>query len=340
MLEEPNIKKSEILEAVAHNYHLEGSDLTFLPLGADLDTAVYQLVTKNREEFFLKLRKGEFNEIVVRVPFYLDQNKVGGMIPPLPTCGYQLWYRMGEFSLILYPFIRGVDGYTRPLSTSQWLKFGEIMRQVHACQLPIALSRMIPRETFSAFWRQKVRVLQEKVLLEKFEDPQAASLAEFMQANQARISQSVKRADSLADRLKQETQQFVLCHADIHPGNLHLPDDQAVYLVDWDAPILAPRERDLGLIGGCSTWSNPRDEASFYQGYGETRINWTAMAYYRYERVIADFAVIGEMLLLSSAGGPDREQHLGYFTGNFLPGHELDLADKAFARLTETSYIS
>jgi spectinomycin phosphotransferase len=54
-----------------------------------------------------------------------------------------------------------------------------------------------------------------------------------------------------------------------------------------------------------------------------------ALAYYRYERVIQDIAAFGEQILLTEAGGEDREQGYQYFTSNFLPGHEIDLALQA-----------
>ena len=45
---------------------------------------------------------------------------------------------------------------------------------------------------------------------------------------------------------------FVLCHSDIHGGNILIADTGELYVVDWDDPILAPKERDLMFIGGGS----------------------------------------------------------------------------------------
>ena len=43
---------------------------------------------------------------------------------------------------------------------------------------------------------------------------------------------------------------FIVCHFDIHAGNILIDDDGSLYIVDWDDPILAPKERDLMYIGG------------------------------------------------------------------------------------------
>jgi spectinomycin phosphotransferase len=52
------------------------------------------------------------------------------------------------------------------------------------------------------------------------------------------------------------------------------------------------------------------------------------MAYYRYQRVIEDLAVIGEQLLLSEEGGVDRERSYKWFTSNFEPESTIKIAEK------------
>ena len=120
-----------------------------------------------------------------------------------------------------------------------------------------------------------------------------------------------------------------MCHADLHAGNLLIDECGALYIVDWDTAILACKERDLmfpggGLGGGWRTAEE--EEIPFYQGYGQTQVDPFALAYYRYERIIQDVEIYCEQLLLSSAGGDDREQALRYCLSNFLPGGTIELA--------------
>jgi spectinomycin phosphotransferase len=98
--------------------------------------------------------------------------------------------------------------------------------------------------------------------------------------------------------------------------------------VDWDNPLLAPKERDLMFIGSGvdGLWKSKREEAIFYQAYGETEIDLTTLAYYRYARIIEDLAVICQQLFSTEAGGADRAQAYQYFTSNFEPGNTLDVA--------------
>ncbi|MFN2221979.1 MAG: hypothetical protein ACK2UH_05475, partial [Candidatus Promineifilaceae bacterium] len=52
-------------------------------------------------------------------------------------------------------------------------------------------------------------------------------------------------------------------------------------------------------------------------------------AYYRYERIIADIAVISEQLFSGTDSLEDRRQFFGYLTSNFLPGHTIEMATRA-----------
>jgi spectinomycin phosphotransferase len=82
-----------------------------------------------------------------------------------------------------------------------------------------------------------------------------------------------------------------------------------------------------GQMGNGRTPSE--EETLFYQGYGQTQINPTALAYYRYERIIQDIALYCEQIFLTHEGSPDREQALHYLTSNFLPNGVLEIAYKS-----------
>lgn len=328
MLEKPDLPEPLILSRLAEAYGLRARQLAFLPLGADVNTAVYRAVADDETVYFLKLRKGAFDEITASIPRFLKAQGIEAIIAPLETTTHRLWTSLDDFKMILYPFVEGRNGYDVELSDHQWLKFGAALRGIHSISLPPALAGHVPRETFSAEWREMVKAFQAQIEIEAYPDPTAAKMAAFMRDKREEISRLVARADALGLALHRRPLEQVLCHTDIHPGNLLLGADDALHIVDWDNPVLAPRERDLMLIGGCATWNSAREEALFYQGYGPVKLDQTALAYYRYERIIQDIAAFGQQLLWNSAGGQDREQSFTYFASNFLPDHEIELATR------------
>jgi spectinomycin phosphotransferase len=329
MLEKPDIADELIISRLQDEYDLRVTTLTFLPLGADMGTAVYRLVADNGTAYFLKLRKG-FIEIVVTVPLFLKSQGIQEIIAPFETKSKQGWADFGEYKLILYPFIEGKNGFEMELSDSYKRTFGAALKRIHSVQIPPELKRQIPQETFSPNWRERVKEFQRLVEDTTFSDPNAAKLAEFIKSKQNEIDQLIRRTEELASKLQSKSLELVLCHTDIHAGNIIITDNDQFYIVDWDAPLLAPKERDLMFIGGGidDIWESKRDESVFYEGYGKTQIDFPMMAYYRYERVIEDLAAYAEQLLLTDEGGADREEAYRWFTSNFEPGQTIEIAER------------
>jgi spectinomycin phosphotransferase len=152
----------------------------------------------------------------------------------------------------------------------------------------------------------------------------------FMKKHAATIHRLVDRAEQLGQQIQDQTIDFVLCHSDIHGGNVLIDGNDAIYMVDWDDPIMAPKERDLMFIGGgvANVWNKSHEEEFFYKGYGKTEINTTILAYYRYERIVEDIADFGQQLLLTSVGGQNRVESYKHFIAQFEPQGVVDIAFK------------
>ena len=335
MLTKPDIADELIISRLQEEYGLHVSTLTFLPLGADMGTAVFRVVADDGTAYFLKLRKG-FDEISVTVPLFLKSQGVKEIIAPFETKSNRGWADFGEYKLILYPFIEGKNGFEMELSNSHKRTFGTALKAIHSVQIPQEFKRQIPQEIYSTKFREQVKEFQRLVENTTFSDLNAAKLADFIKSKRNEIDRLLKRTKELASKLQSRSLDLVLCHTDIHGANILITDKDKFFIVDWDAPILAPKERDLMFIGGGidDIWKRKRDEAVFYEGYGETNIDFTVMAYYRYERVIEDLAAYAEQLLLTDRGGADRGEAYRRFTGNFEPGQTIEIADKTYGLLS------
>jgi spectinomycin phosphotransferase len=330
MLEPPNIKNNLLVSALRDAHELHVRQLEFLPLGADVNTAVYRVVTEDKIVYFLKLRRGTFNEPSVTFPKYLYDQAIQQLIAPLPTKTGHLWTEVEEFKLVLYPFVEGHDAYQVALSEGHWLEFGTTLKRIHTLPVPTTLEQQLPRETYSDHWRNVVKKLLERS--DAGLDPVASEMLSFLKSKRSDILHLVKRTENLALSVAAQNLALSVCHADLHAGNLFIGKDDSFYIVDWDTLLLAPKERDLmfigaGLMGG---HREPDDEKKlFYQGYGETAVSSSALAYFRYERIIQDIAAYGEELFSGDGGDEDRKQSLHYLEANFLPNGTIDLAVRA-----------
>ena len=233
------------------------------------------------------------------------------------------------YKTILYPFVTGKDGYQADLADHHWRELGVVLKQIHSTTMPPSMVSQIRREGYSPRERNMVRMVLARIEEEHFDDPIADELAAFMTANSHVVGELVDRAQQLARALQARPPQLIVCHADIHAGNLLIEQSGALYIVDWDEVILAPKERDLMYIGGglmASGLAPEAEEALFYQGYGDVQLNRSALAYYRYERIVQDIAAYCEQLLSSNEGGDDREQSLRAVKSNFSPGGTIEIA--------------
>lgn len=329
MLEKPDLPDEKILTCLRDEYGLAAVQIAFLPLGADRNTAVYRVIAADEKPYFVKLRRSDFDEVAVALPKFLSDQGIRQIIAPVATLTGRLWASVGTFRLILTPFVEGHDGYQVNLSDGHWVKLGTALKRIHTAVLPPALARRIPQEIYSSRWREILRTILGHVADGAFADPVATELAAFLQVRRDRVLDLVDRAERLASVLTARSPEFVLCHSDIHAGNVLIAASGPLYIVDWDNPILAPKERDLMFVGGgqfCNNRAAQEEEILFYRGYGQTPIDPSALAYYRYERIIQDIAVECEQILATDEDGPDREQALHYLKSNFLPHNVLEIA--------------
>lgn len=329
MLEKPDLQDEKIIASLQDEYGLRVVQVVFLPLGADRNTAVYRAVSEDGTRYFVKLRHGVFDGATVALTRFLSDQGIVHIIAPLATKAGDLCASLEAFELVLYPFIEGHSGYEVDLSDRQWRDLGRALRSIHSTRVPEALGSRIQGETYSPRWREIVKTFLARLDGAAPADPVAAELAAFLNARCDGILDLVGRAEGLALALRPRSAEFVLCHSDIHAGNVLIASNGALYIIDWDDPIFAPKERDLMFIGA-GLWGNGRtpqeEEALFYQGYGQTQINPVVLAYYRYERIVQDIAVFCERIFSTSEGRQDREQSLRYLKSNFLPNSTIERA--------------
>lgn len=238
---------------------------------------------------------------------------------------------MDSFTLTVFPFIEGKNGFERTLHDSQRHTLGKVMRKIHEMDVPLPIRSMVRQESYSPKWREAVRALYKYIDSEpRGGDEIAVKTRAFMKDHAEIIHRLVDRAEQLCQKVQCQLPEFVLCHSDLHGGNILMDKQDNLYIVDWDAPIMAPKERDLMFIGGgvANVWNKPQEEKLFYEGYGNIEINTEILAYYRHERIVEDIALYGQQLLLSTTGGQDRMEAYEQFIAQFEPNGVVEIAFK------------
>lgn len=331
----PEIDIGVMAGAIAAAYRVAVDDIAFLPLGADPEAAAWRVTVAGGPPLFLKTRHAAFDAGVLAVPRFLCDAGIDAVVAPLRTGDGALSVASGGATLILYPFVEGRNGFEIALTRGQWTELGAALKRIHAADLPAAILRHVETEDFGSRWRDRVRGFFDiGAPVGADGDAVARDLAALLAARRDDVQRIVSRAGELAAVLRDRRDAFVLCHTDIHVGNVLVGPDGAIHIVDWDSPRLAPKERDLMFVGGgvSGVWNEPAEAAAFYAGYGALGIDPVALAYYRYERIVEDFAVTCEQVFLGASG--NRAESLDQLAVQWRPGDVVAIADSTYDDLS------
>lgn len=108
--------------------------------------------------------------------------------------------------------------------------------------------------------------------------PYSERAREWLAGHRDLLAAALDRYDRMAREA--EKQEFVVTHGEPHGGNLIRTED-GLRLIDWDTVALAPRERDLWMLGG---------DLSAYVAATGRDVDDTMLAFYRLAWLVTDAA--------------------------------------------------
>lgn len=334
MREKPNLEDDYIIACLRDSYGIRVASIEFLPIGHDSYAATYEVNAQDNQRYFLKVRLDSVYPPSVIIPHFLLEQGIEQIIAPIPTTTGDLVAALDSLSLILYPFIDAQKGMEIGLSASQWIEFGAALKKVHTLRLPAEIADQVRKEDFvpDRKWTPILKRLHAEVPYRAYDNPYQRDLATFWRTKVDEIGRVINRTEELGGRLQGLAHELVLCHADIHTANVLITPEGKLYLVDWDLPVLAPKEQDLMFVLGASLTSVPitnEQQELFLQGYGDVEVDQLAMAYYLYERVVEDLGAFGEdVFLREDISDETREDSLKYFVVHVEGAEVIQAADK------------
>ena len=325
MLEDPGFDEEELSAALRTAWAVAASRFGFVP-GYDMHAATY-VVETDADRLFLKVHVRRPPDAPLAVPSALLASGVPNVLAPIRTLTSGLSHATGDGrSLVLYPFVAGRNAMVAGMTADQWRVFGTTLRAVHDSEVAEHFMGRLPVEGFGLVAADAVRSALARAERPAGESQAAERLAAFLRDRTERIGALVERAEGLGARLATRRFERVLCHADIHAANLLVADDGRIFLVDWDGPMLAPRERDLLFVIGSRIARDvkPYEETWFFDGYGEVPVDPDSIVYYRYERVLEDIGEIGRSVFEGGSSEASRASEVDLIERFFSPGGILE----------------
>lgn len=290
MREPQGIPEERLRTCLQDQYDLYPTVLEFLPLGLDSHAGVYRVVSEQGATSLLKVTSRALYEPRCLVPRYLRDQGVTSVVAPLPTRSGTLWTHLEQWVVTLYPFIKGETSWAG-MTDDQWRRVGSTFKRIHQTVVPRYGFESLRQETFDPTeYAQQVHTVESELIHSRGgRSASEHALRASWMAHQTVIHTVVSTMKELAETLQKQALPYVICHADLHPANLIRDPAGHVWVIDWDEVMLAPKEHDFLFVGDPpANSSGGADVPPFWQGYGPTTVDWVALTYYRYERVIQD----------------------------------------------------
>jgi spectinomycin phosphotransferase len=313
MREEPGIPKEQLQVCLEDQYGMSPATLDFLPCGLDTRAALYRVVSEEGISYLIRVKSGPLYEPSCLVPRFLWDHGIESVVPPLVSRTNALWTRLEDWTVTVYRFLEGDTGWAG-MTDEHWKATGVICKRIHEASLPYEMLQSLRKETFDPTqYIHWVAAFEARHAGSELERPAERALYGSWMAHRPLIQGTVTAMEKLAGVLRRGKLPQVICHADLHPGNLLRDRAGQVFVIDWEDVMVAPKERDFIFVEQKRpAGSLTQETAAFFQGYGHAEIDWEALVYYRHERVVQDLIEcarnvffrddLGEMIKSDSAG--------------------------------------
>ena len=321
----PDLPAPTLVARVRERYALPIEHATFLPVGNDSFAWSFRLDGEDARWFLKVLRR--IDPAATELPRFLAARGVEHLVPARSTVDGAAFDSGEPYTFALFPFVDGATAGELGLTSSQREELGRFLGRLHATAPDEALARVLRRERFVVRDEAYIERASES-LDDQPPDAIAAALIDRWRLERDEIEHALRRARELAAYGTHVGPPLVLCHADFHAWNVLIEPSGAMYVVDWNEALLAPRERDLMFVSGDIADIDPSGD-DFYRGYGEVEIDRALIAYYRFDWVLQEVADYHRRVFDTSLGEQTRAEAVESFADLFGPDDVVAAARRA-----------
>ena len=250
------------------------------------------------ERFFVKFYEQERQaRLYARdLEFYLsasDQLARKQLLPqiahPVPTLSGQFAHAFDGHLLILLYWIEGQTVGLKRLADDVLAQAATLVGRLHASTPQIEWPDP-PREGFGLPFEDALpRDLETLEQVTSADTPGKQGLRDLLWPRKGEILRLLERMKELQATVRAQDHERVLCHTDLHGGNMMLDARGVLHLVDWENAVLAPPEHDLHFFEWDDRFAElflPRYESAFRP----VRLDDETFRFYYYRRNLEDLA--------------------------------------------------
>jgi len=301
---------NEIKNILSEAYRITSNSVC--PMQGGWSALAFLVTDRTGRKFVLKVyEKSRFStlKLTARIEEYMSvakwlnsntplHNKI---INPVKTAFGKYKYENEEAVFLLTNYIEGDDLTGKEPTPDQVIELADIVADLHLYGIDIPVDTSAIRETFETEFCPFVR----QILYSTSELP--VDLSDLLSCYSTEIKQATDRLEIGAKTLRSRPREDVLCHTDIHGGNI-LSGKEGLVLIDWENLKQGPREADFfSLIK--KPWFD-----LFWEGYKrkhpDYEIDEMNLSFYTLRRKLEDISEFIEQLCFDVMGDEARSATL------------------------------
>ena len=330
MKNEPAIGNKAFIQAIQQGYGFDIVSLEFLLRGWGGDC--YVAKTDKGQRYFLKVHDDAtyMGIAVTSRKFYLplmDNLFTKGILThiphPIATLDGELSLSVGSNELVLTNFIEAkLVGFDH-LSDKILTQLAEAVGILHRSKSQIE----IPHPFIEQF-----EITFEADLLKSFDALEAITtgdrkgkqlLRDILLPRKNEVVASLHRLKELQLYTKSTNKPMVICHTDLHGGNLMTDAQGRLYILDWENAMIAPPEHDMIFFAG---------EAKFWdvfwphytRQFSQPSLDSEVLGFYYYRRGLEDVAGFVLRILQGDGSEARDREDINWLVGNLNELAEID----------------
>ena len=242
MVTKPNITQNELINLLNESYPLQVKSLTFLPKGEV--SWVYIVESIETTKYLLKIHKAKVLP-VERFQLLSDLHEkagINGLTYPLPTKNGALQINILGYPSVIFNYIGGKTAHESKPTDKDYERFGTLLAEIHQA---VKVIDYPVKETFNIPTKDDFLKVLSHLDGGYRIDGIKKDPFNILKPLCARLEKELSALESLQSQLRSSNLDFVLCQGEPSPGNIMVGNDGEPYLIDWDEPIVAPKEKDL-----------------------------------------------------------------------------------------------
>ena len=243
MLTESRIDRSLLKTVIQEKFGLSVVNFTLVPRWEAVRAFIVE--GSNHEKFFLKMYVDDgVPDSAFRFAYDLFAKAgIRNIAHPIPTSNGQIHIQIAGFHIALFNLISGKTAEEQKLTDGQLERLGQLLARTH--QSKTVIGEYSVRENFEIPFKDRiVAVFNEMSRITGNSTKYKDKLKSFLEPHRKKFMEELETLGGLQRKVRRKNLEFVNCHGEPSPGNV-MSSNGEVYLLDWDDPIFAPKDKDL-----------------------------------------------------------------------------------------------